>query len=83
MSEKRQYFLEHYDWIRQALMFEPVILTQRCSLNFAYEYYLRFTAGKCLETARDSLHFSVISNKSEVLFSMNCFTPLSNYIESY
>lgn len=23
MSEKRQYFLEHYDWIRQALMFEP------------------------------------------------------------
>jgi 4-hydroxyproline epimerase len=23
MSEKRQYFLEHYDWIRKGLMFEP------------------------------------------------------------
>ncbi|TAN19822.1 MAG: 4-hydroxyproline epimerase [Chitinophagaceae bacterium] len=23
MSEKRQYFLQHYDWIRRALMFEP------------------------------------------------------------
>ncbi len=23
MSEKRQYFLEHYDWIRTGLMFEP------------------------------------------------------------
>ncbi|MDN3685014.1 4-hydroxyproline epimerase [Vibrio sinaloensis] len=23
MSDKRQFFLEHYDWIRQALMFEP------------------------------------------------------------
>ena len=23
MSEKRQFFLEHYDWIRQGLMFEP------------------------------------------------------------
>lgn len=23
MSEKRQYFIKHYDWIRQALMFEP------------------------------------------------------------
>ncbi|WP_241566805.1 4-hydroxyproline epimerase [Hahella sp. KA22] len=23
MSQKRQYFMEHYDWIRQALMFEP------------------------------------------------------------
>ncbi len=23
MSEKRQYFLEHYDWIRRGLMFEP------------------------------------------------------------
>jgi 4-hydroxyproline epimerase len=23
MSEKRQYFLQHYDWIRQGLMFEP------------------------------------------------------------
>lgn len=23
MSEKRQFFLEHHDWIRQALMFEP------------------------------------------------------------
>lgn len=23
MSQKRQYFLQHFDWIRQALMFEP------------------------------------------------------------
>ena len=23
MSAKRQHFLQHYDWIRQALMFEP------------------------------------------------------------
>lgn len=23
MSEKRQYFIQHYDWIRRALMFEP------------------------------------------------------------
>lgn len=23
MSEKRQYFIEHFDWIRQGLMFEP------------------------------------------------------------
>ncbi|MCC7046765.1 MAG: 4-hydroxyproline epimerase [Alphaproteobacteria bacterium] len=23
MSEKRQYFLQHYDWVRRALMFEP------------------------------------------------------------
>ncbi|MGH2645373.1 MAG: proline racemase family protein, partial [Chitinophagaceae bacterium] len=23
MSEKRQYFIQHYDWIRRSLMFEP------------------------------------------------------------
>ncbi len=45
MSEKRQYFLEHYDWIRQALMFEPrghsmmsgSVVLPPCSDNAAIE----------------------------------------------